>query len=101
MSLDSHGHSAADQAGHADHSDTDCSETLYRLYEYLDGEMTESDTHKIALHLAACAPCMEQHDIERAVKAIVRRSCAPECAPPALRTSIVQRITTIRVDYSD
>ncbi|MEO7068995.1 MAG: mycothiol system anti-sigma-R factor [Nostocoides sp.] len=85
----------------ADHDDTDCSQILHRLYEYLDGEMTSADTHKIAIHLAECAPCMEQHDIEQAVKALVRRSCAQECAPDALRTSIVQRITTIRISYTD
>ncbi len=87
--------------GTAGHDDPDCSETLHRLYEYLDGEMTTDDTQKIAHHLAACAPCMEQHDLEQAVKAIVRRACPQECAPPSLRTSIVQRITTIRVEYTE
>ncbi len=76
----------------------DCSETLHRLYEYLDGEMTPSDTARIAGHLAACGPCMEQHDVEQMMKALVRRSCAAEVAPEHIRASIVTRITTIRIE---
>ena len=37
----------------------DCSEVLHRVYEYLDGEMTAGDTHKIAQHLDECGPCSE------------------------------------------
>ena len=83
-----------------DRDDVDCSETLHRLYEYLDGEMTPSDTVRIANHLAACGPCMEEHDVEQMMKALVRRSCAGEVAPAHLRASIVTRITTIRTDRS-
>lgn len=83
------------------HDDADCSQTLHRLYEYLDGEMTPSDTAHITQHLAECAPCMEQHDVEAAIKALVKRSCAQEQAPVALRASIVRRITTVRIEYTD
>lgn len=79
----------------------DCSETLLRIYEYLDGEMTPADTSRIARHLAECAPCMEQHDVEAAVKALVKRSCVQEQAPVALRAAIVQRITMVRIEYTD
>ncbi|CCH79756.1 Anti-sigma factor (fragment) [Nostocoides japonicum T1-X7] len=82
-------------------SGPDCSQTLHRLYEYLDGEMTPEDTATIARHLAECAPCMEQHDIEAAVKALLKRSCRQEQAPVALRTAIVQRLTTLRIEYTD
>ena len=84
---------------HADH--TDCSETLHRVYEYLDGEMTPDDTHKIAQHLDECAPCLQQYNLDQALKALVKRSCACEAAPVALRTQIMARITTIRLQVSE
>ncbi len=84
---------------HTDH--TDCSETLHRVYEYLDGEMTPDDTHKIAQHLDECAPCLQQYNLDQALKALVKRSCACEEAPVALRTQIMARITTIRLQTSD
>ena len=84
---------------HADH--TDCSETLHRVYEYLDGEMTPQDTHKIAQHLDECAPCLQQYNLDQALKALVKRSCQCEEAPVALRTQIMARITTIRFQVSE
>lgn len=80
---------------------TDCSKTLHRLYEYLDGEMTPADTARISMHLAQCGPCMAQHDVEQAIKALVRRSCVQESAPVTLRASIVARITTVRIELTD
>ena len=35
---------------------SDCSEVLHRVYEYLDGEMTQDDTVKIKHHLDECGP---------------------------------------------
>jgi mycothiol system anti-sigma-R factor len=84
---------------HTDHAD--CSETLHRVYEYLDGEMTPDDTHKIAQHLDECAPCLQQYNLDQALKALVKRSCACEEAPVALRTQIMARITTIRLQVSE
>ena len=84
---------------HGDH--TDCSETLHRVYEYLDGEMTPDDTHKIAQHLDECSPCLQQYNLDKALKALVKRSCQCEEAPVALRTQIMARITTIRLQTSD
>ncbi|WP_245627412.1 mycothiol system anti-sigma-R factor [Kribbia dieselivorans] len=76
-----------------------CSDTMLRIYEYLDGEMTPADTHRIAAHIEECAPCLAQHDLDRALKALVRRSCQCEEAPEALRLTIMERITHIRVSY--
>lgn len=71
-----------------DHAD--CSETMYRIMEYLDGEMTEGDMVKIAAHLGGCQPCLAEHDLEMMVKSLVKRSCAKEQAPATLRTTILQ-----------
>jgi mycothiol system anti-sigma-R factor len=80
---------------------TDCSEVLHRVYEYLDGEMTLADTAKIKHHLEACGPCLQEYDLDQALKALVKRSCACEEAPVELRTQIMARITTIRYEVSD
>jgi len=88
-------------SGQGDAADTDCSEVLHRVYEYLDGEMTPDDTRKIRHHLDACGPCLQEYDLDQALKALVKRSCACEEAPVELRTQIMARITTIRYEISE
>ena len=70
------------------------------MTEYLDGEMTDEDAKDIARHLAECSPCLEEHHLEQVLKQLVRRSCSKETAPSQLRTTIMQRITTICDDGS-
>ena len=73
----------------------DCSQALYRMMEYVDGEMTAEDTRLLAAHLTSCAPCLAEHDLDQVLRELVQRSCACEPAPPQLRATIMQRITTI------
>ena len=87
--------------GEGQAADADCSEVLHRVYEYLDGEMTVDDTVKIKHHLDACGPCLKQYDLDQALKALVKRSCACEEAPVELRTQIMARITTLRVTLGE
>lgn len=75
--------------------ETDCSDVLDRVYEYLDAEMTAHDVAKIRVHLEECAPCLRQYDLENVLKALVRRSCR-DAAPADLRIRIMMRITEIR-----
>lgn len=79
--------------------ETKCSEVLNRVYEYLDGEMSEHDVAKIRQHLEECRPCLSQYDIDLALKALLRRSCACESAPQELRSRIMVRITEVRAQY--
>jgi mycothiol system anti-sigma-R factor len=81
--------------------DTDCSEVLLRVYEYLDGEMGPDDCAKIQQHLEECGPCLQQFDIDQMLKALVRRSCHCETAPRELRMQIMTRITTLRVELGE
>lgn len=78
---------------HTPRSHADCSEVLHRIFEYLDGELSSDDVGRIASHLSECGPCLEQHDIDRTLKAVVRRACVPEPAPATLRLSIMRSIT--------
>lgn len=83
-----------------DDAHMDCSQALYRMMEYVDGEMTVDDTKALAGHLASCGPCLAEHDLDRVLREVVQRSCACEEAPPQLRATIMQRITTICDDGS-
>ena len=79
--------------------DTDCSEVLARVYDFLDGEVSDDDRARIAEHLDECSPCLRQYGLEQAVKALVHRSCTCEHAPEHLRVQIVTRIRQISVTY--
>jgi mycothiol system anti-sigma-R factor len=92
---------SCDGQGAGEAAGSDCSEVLHRVYEYLDGEMTQDDTVKIKHHLDECGPCLQEYDLDQALKALVKRSCACEEAPVELRTQIMARITTIRYEISE
>jgi mycothiol system anti-sigma-R factor len=77
----------------------DCSEVLDKVYEFLDGEVSEADRARIGQHLDECGPCLRQYGLERAVKALVLRSCTCDQAPEQLRVRIVARIRQISITY--
>jgi mycothiol system anti-sigma-R factor len=86
-------------AEHEHEGHGDCSEVLHRIYEYLDGEMSPEDVTRVARHLEECRPCLAEHDLDKAVKKVVRRACAEEAAPDALRMRITRSITVVRTEY--
>ena len=77
--------------------ETDCREVLDRAFEYLDGEMGEIDVVRIRQHLEECAPCLSEYDIDVMLKTLLRRSCACDTAPEALRTRIMVHISQVRL----
>jgi len=78
------------------HHDTECSEVLDHLYEYLDNEMGEGDCVKLREHFDECSPCLEKYGLEQAIKALVKRSCGCDTAPSDLRGKVLARIEHIR-----
>jgi mycothiol system anti-sigma-R factor len=80
-----------------DADDADCAQALARVYEYLDGELSPADLDRIREHIDDCGPCLQQYDLDIALKALVRRSCQ-ESAPADLRERIMVKITEIRID---
>jgi len=78
---------------------TDCSEVLAKVYDFLDGEVTDADRTRIVEHLDECGPCLRQYGLEQAVKSLVHRSCGCPPAPERLRVQIVARIRQISVTY--
>jgi mycothiol system anti-sigma-R factor len=79
--------------------ETDCREVLDRVYEFLDGEMSDLDAARIKQHLEECGPCLSEHDLDRMLKALLRRSCTCEQAPEELRARILVRISEVRIQY--
>lgn len=77
--------------------DADCGTVLLRVYEYLDGEMTDEDCVAVRAHLDDCAPCLSEFERDQALKALVRRSCGCEPAPAQLRMQILATITRVSV----
>jgi mycothiol system anti-sigma-R factor len=79
--------------------DTDCSDVLDRIYEFLDGEMTPSDVDSIKHHLLECSPCLDSYELDRMVQALVRRSCACEAAPDQLKARIKVAVSQVLITY--
>ncbi len=89
-------------SGHEPHAGHyQCADVMYRIYEYLDGEMDQGDMALVAEHLQECRPCLAQHDLEVALKSLVQRSCGCDRAPAALRMQVLQRITMVRFEMRD
>ncbi len=74
----------------------DCTAALDHLYEFLDGEVAPTDHEQIAHHLDECAPCLQEYDVERIVKALVARSCC-EVAPAQLRSRLLAELVSVRI----
>ena len=79
--------------------DTDCADVLDRIYVFLDHEMSDEAVSysKIEEHLDECAPCLRKYDLERAVRAVVARSCGCDHAPDELRAKVLTKIRAVRV----
>lgn len=72
-----------------------CEEALERLEEYLDSEIEELDANRLRAHLSECVSCFGEAEVERRVKALLRRSCY-ETAPETLRVRVRTEITVLR-----
>ena len=83
-----------------DMSKPDCAEALERLEFFIDHELAQADSEQIRQHLEDCAPCLEIADVERAVKALVARSCT-EHAPETLRQRVLVRIREVQVTITE
>ena len=69
----------------------ECNETLRELYQFLDGELTESDRTHIQQHLDDCSPCLAAFDFEAELRIVVKSRCVDR-VPDALRQKIARAI---------
>jgi anti-sigma factor (TIGR02949 family) len=68
---------------------SDCRETVERLYEFLDGELTPATESAIREHLEACAGCLGLYDFERAFLQFLEARTRAAGAPPHVRRRIL------------
>ena len=69
----------------------DCDDALFRVYEYLDGELTMWRRRAIARHLDECPPCAHGFTFEVELRRIVVSKCR-EDVPPSLRFRIAESL---------
>ncbi|MFI7609625.1 mycothiol system anti-sigma-R factor [Nonomuraea terrae] len=80
--------------------ETDCSEVLDKVYSYLDGELTEHDVAEIRVHLDECSPCLQEYDLDKAIKHLVAKHCGCDPVPADLRSKVLARIAEVRSELT-
>jgi mycothiol system anti-sigma-R factor len=83
------------------HHDVDCNEILDRVYVFIDHELDNASREQIQSHLDECGPCLREYHVDQALKMVVKRSCGSETAPTELRTTILHRLTMVRIETGD
>jgi mycothiol system anti-sigma-R factor len=69
----------------------DCDETIHRIYQYLDGELTVWRRRAITRHLGECPPCADGFDFEIELRQVIATKCRDE-VPPELKRRIAEAI---------
>jgi mycothiol system anti-sigma-R factor len=74
-----------------DLEELNCTETVHRLYHFLDGELTPDRRATIARHLDDCSPCLDAYDFEADVRRLIADKCRDH-VPDHLREKIAAAI---------
>lgn len=69
----------------------DCDKAIYRVYRYLDGELTFYRRWSVKRHLHRCPPCAQGFDFEFELRQVVSSKCRDE-VPEDLRRRIAEAI---------
>ena len=65
----------------------DCGQTVERLYQFIDGELTDERRHQIERHLDECSPCLQAVGFERELRTVIANRCKDR-VPEELRQRI-------------
>jgi anti-sigma factor (TIGR02949 family) len=68
--------------------DLTCAEAIDRVYEFLDGELTDEVADAIRVHLEMCSECEPRFEHERVFLELMER-VRVEQAPPELRRRLL------------
>jgi mycothiol system anti-sigma-R factor len=69
-----------------------CTDVLYQVYTYLDGELGEPGAARIRQHLEECGPCLREYGLEEIVKRLVHKYAGESHVPPGLRAEVLRRL---------
>jgi anti-sigma factor (TIGR02949 family) len=72
--------------------ETSCTDVLYQVDSYLDGELGGHGAAKIRQHLDECGPCLREYGLEETVKGLVHKYGGEGHAPAGLRAEVLRRI---------
>ena len=84
-------------AGASATAELDCTETVRRLYDFLDGELTEERRQKIRIHLDHCGPCEEVFEFQAELRRVIADRCKDR-VPDQLRHRIAEAIDRERLN---
>ena len=70
----------------------DCQDTLARLDDYLDRELSDRELRQVAIHLRICFRCAKLYRFERGFVEDVRAKLERVEAPPELMNQISQSL---------
>jgi mycothiol system anti-sigma-R factor len=65
----------------------DCGQTVERLYQFIDGELTDERRQQIERHLDECSPCLQAVGFERELRIVIANRCKDR-VPEELRQRI-------------
>jgi mycothiol system anti-sigma-R factor len=71
----------------------DCDKAIYRVYGYLDGELTVWRRWSIRRHLDKCPPCAQGFDFEVELRQVISHKCRDD-VPPELKQRIAEALGT-------
>jgi len=74
-----------------------CEEALDRLFEYIDGELTDEELLRIGSHLRECPPCEAERRINEKIRVLVSKAHCDQ-APHELRQRVLSTIAMARDD---
>lgn len=69
-----------------------CGEKYQSLFALLDDELSAAQCAELRSHLSECPECYGRLQTEEQVRALVRKCCTEDQAPPTLRERITVRI---------
>lgn len=70
----------------------DCTEAVNKLWDYLDGQLNESDREAVRNHVEVCSQCFPHAGFGQVVLDAVAKVRAAEPEPPSLRDSVLARL---------
>lgn len=65
-----------------------CEDALRVVHDFLDGELEGVTPTEVKAHFEVCQACYPHLRFEQAFREAMRRACARETAPPALRDKL-------------
>jgi anti-sigma factor (TIGR02949 family) len=72
--------------------ETPCTDVLYQVYSYLDGELGQPGTAKIRQHLDECRLCLREYGLEQTIKGLVHKYARERHVPVGLRAEVLRRL---------